>query len=117
MKNLSFSAPTLAGMSCCLITLLAVRRGYASKGRETMLTPRFFLMLLFCILIPQATTQYKIETRYPVPGNGGFDYITLDQATRRLYVSHGTQVDVVDADSGKLVGTIGDTPGVHGVVI
>ena len=43
--------------------------------------------------------------------------MTLDNAARRLYLSHGTQVDVVDADSGKVVGTIPDTPGVHGIAI
>ena len=65
----------------------------------------------------QGSSGYKVETKYPVPGNGGFDYITIDSATRRLYVSHGTQVDVVDADNGKLIGTIADTPGVHGAAI
>jgi len=65
----------------------------------------------------QGTTIYKLETRYPVPGNGGFDYVTIDSAARRLYLSHGTQVDVVDADNGKLIGTIADTPGVHGIAI
>ncbi len=68
------------------------------------------------LLLPGAT-GYKILARYPVPGTGGFDYVTLDGATRRLYVSHGTQVDVLDADSGKIVGAITDTPGVHGVAI
>ncbi|HEY3104791.1 MAG TPA: PQQ-binding-like beta-propeller repeat protein [Pyrinomonadaceae bacterium] len=65
----------------------------------------------------QSGTGYKVETRYPVPGNGGFDYITIDSAARRLYVSHGTEVNVVDADNGKLIGTIPDTPGVHGIAI
>src|ERR1043165_5617317 len=60
---------------------------------------------------------YKVETRYSVPGNGGFDYVTIDSAARRLYLSHGTQVDVIDPDSGKLIGTIADTPGVHGVAL
>jgi YVTN family beta-propeller protein len=41
----------------------------------------------------------------------------IDSAARRIYISHGTQVDVVDADSGKVVGTLDDTPGVHGVAI
>lgn len=65
----------------------------------------------------QGSTHYKVEGRYPIAGDGGFDYITLDASARRLYVSHATQVDVVDADSGKVVGTIPDTPGVHGVAI
>jgi DNA-binding beta-propeller fold protein YncE len=65
----------------------------------------------------QAGTGYKVENRYPVPGNGGFDYLSIDSAARRLYLSHGTQVDVVDPDSGKLLGAIPDTPGVHGIAI
>src|SRR5690348_17606406 len=65
----------------------------------------------------QSGSGYKLQTRYPVPGNGGFDYVTIDSEARRLYLSHGTQVDVIDPDNGKLIGTIGDTPGVHGVAI
>jgi DNA-binding beta-propeller fold protein YncE len=65
----------------------------------------------------QGATTYKVVGRYPIPGVGGFDYLTIDSTARRLYLSHGTQVDVVDADSGKLVGTIPDTPGVHGIAI
>jgi DNA-binding beta-propeller fold protein YncE len=75
------------------------------------------LALSFAMLMVQGGTGYKVQDRYPVPGNGGFDYVTIDSAARRLYLSHGTQVDVVDADSGKLVGTIPDTPGVHGIAI
>lgn len=65
----------------------------------------------------QGGAGYKVETRYPVPGNGGWDYVTIDSDARRLYLSHGTQVDVIDPDNGKLIGTIGDTPGIHGVAI
>src|SRR6266498_3864607 len=68
-------------------------------------------------LLLQGATNYKVMGRYPIPGVGGFDYVTLDGSARRLYVSHGTQVDVLDADDGKVVGTIADTPGVHGVAI
>ena len=75
------------------------------------------IVLSFAMLALQGTPIYKVSARYPVPGNGGFDYLTLDETARRLYLSHGTQVDVVDADSGKLLGTIPDTPGVHGIVI
>jgi len=65
----------------------------------------------------QGGTGYKVETRYPVPGNGGFDYVTIDSAARRLYLSHGTQVDVINPDNGTLIGTIPDTPGVHGIAL
>jgi len=68
-------------------------------------------------LLLQGATNYKVVGRYPVPGVGGFDYVTLDNSARRLYLSHATQVDVLDADSGKVVGSIPDTPGVHGIAI
>jgi DNA-binding beta-propeller fold protein YncE len=64
----------------------------------------------------QGGSGYHLETSYPVPGNGGWDYVNIDSATRRLYLSHGTEVNVIDADSGKLIGTIPDTPGVHGAI-
>jgi DNA-binding beta-propeller fold protein YncE len=73
--------------------------------------------LSFASLLFQGGANYKVLDRYPVPGVGGFDYVMLDGPTRRLYISHATQVEVVDADNGKLVGTITDTPGVHGVAI
>jgi DNA-binding beta-propeller fold protein YncE len=64
-----------------------------------------------------AAAGYKIIARYPVEGTGGWDYATVDEGARRLYLSHGTQVDVLDADTGKAVGVIPDTPGVHGIAI
>lgn len=79
---------------------------------------KIILFVVFsALLLFQGTTNYKIVDRYSIPGGGGFDYVTLDDAARRLYVSHATQVEVLDADSGKVVGTIPDTPGVHGVAI
>ncbi len=75
------------------------------------------LMASIALFLGQGSSGYKVETRYPVPGNGGWDYIYIDSAARRLYLSHGTEVNVVDADNGKLIGTIADTPGVHGAAI
>ncbi len=87
-------------------------------GTRGIMTCRTTSAILFfaAALLPGATS-YRVIARYPVPGDGGFDYITLDSATRRLYVSHGTRVDVVDADSGKVLGAIPDTPGVHGAAL
>lgn len=59
----------------------------------------------------------KLAKKYPVPGDGGFDYIVFDGSSNRLYVSHGTEVNVLDAGSGNVLGKIEDTPGVHGVAI
>lgn len=64
-----------------------------------------------------AATDYKVIAKYPIPGTGGWDYTNIDPAARRLYVSHATQVEVMDLDSGKMIGTITDTPGVHGTAI
>src|SRR6267378_2984651 len=79
---------------------------------KTVLTAFFLGAMLF-----QGTTGYKVVGHYPIGGVGGFDYVAIDSSARRLYVSHGTQVEVLDADSGKVVGTIPDTPGVHGAAI
>src|SRR5438034_2554730 len=72
---------------------------------------------LLSAFLLQGASDYKVLARYPVPGTGGWDYVTLDDSARRLYISHATQVEVLDADTGKVIGTIPDTPGVHGVAI
>jgi DNA-binding beta-propeller fold protein YncE len=82
-----------------------------------MMTTKGFLIAFTLVALLQTPTPYRVVNRYPIPGIGGFDYVTIDSKERRLYVSHGTQVEVLDADSGKLVGTIADTPGVHGAVV
>jgi DNA-binding beta-propeller fold protein YncE len=76
-------------------------------------------MLLLCagLCLAAEAPGFKVTHRYPVPGDGGFDYIVFDGSSNRLYVSHGTEVNVVDADSGKLIGKIDDTQGVHGIAI
>jgi YVTN family beta-propeller protein len=73
--------------------------------------------LFAAALLVQGATDYKIQARYTVPGTGGWDYITIDATARRLYVSHATQVEVLNADNGQMIGTIADTPGVHGIAI
>jgi DNA-binding beta-propeller fold protein YncE len=60
---------------------------------------------------------YRLLKTIPVPGDGSWDYVTVDDAARRVYVSHATQVDVLDADSGEIKGKIPDTQGVHGIAV
>jgi len=60
---------------------------------------------------------YKVLNKIKIGGTGGWDYVTLDNANRRLYVSHATQVEVVDPDAGKVVGQITGLRGVHGIAI
>lgn len=61
--------------------------------------------------------NYHVVKKVPVAGDGGWDYVAVDPDARRVYVSHGTQVEVLDADSGEVKGTIADTKGVHGIAV
>ena len=72
---------------------------------------------LFVAAFACAAGGYHLIATYPLGGDGGWDYLTLDSAARRLYISRATHVIVIDADSGKQVGDIPDTPGVHGVAL
>src|SRR5256885_15478453 len=60
---------------------------------------------------------YRVTKTISVAGDEGWDYVTVDSDARRVYVSHGSHVVVLDADSGKVVGDIPDTQGVHGIAI
>jgi len=60
---------------------------------------------------------YKVIKTVPINGEGGWDYVTVDSDARRVYVSHATQVVVLDADTLAVVGSIPDTQGVHGIAI
>jgi DNA-binding beta-propeller fold protein YncE len=64
-----------------------------------------------------ATYHYHVARRITVGGEGGWDYLTIDAARHRVFLSHATQVEVVDAESGKVVGRIANTPGVHGIAL
>jgi len=76
-----------------------------------------FVMSLSLFGASAQTGGYHIVKKIPVPGQGSWDYLSVDEGARRLYVSHGTQVEVLDVDSGAIVGKIEKTPGVHGIAI
>jgi DNA-binding beta-propeller fold protein YncE len=60
---------------------------------------------------------YHVVDRIPLAGEGGWDYLTVDVAARRLYVSRSTHVAVIDIDRDSVVGDIPNTAGVHGIAI
>jgi DNA-binding beta-propeller fold protein YncE len=64
-----------------------------------------------------AAEGYKVVGKIKIGGEGRWDYVALDNTNRRLYVSHGSSVEVVDPDAGKIVGTISQLHGVHGIAI
>jgi DNA-binding beta-propeller fold protein YncE len=61
--------------------------------------------------------EYHVIRHIPVGGEGGWDYLTVDAATHRLFLSHATEVDVLDETSGGHVGTITGLSGVHGIAL
>lgn len=64
-----------------------------------------------------AAEGYKVINKIKVGGENRWDYVAFDAQNRRLYVSHNTSVEVVDPDAGKVVGTIPQLHGVHGIAI
>ncbi len=74
-------------------------------------------VLLACTLVAAQQSGYALLHRWNIGGEGGWDYLTIDSSARRLYLSRGTHVMVLDADTGKVLGDIADTPGVHGIAI
>jgi len=83
------------------------------------------LLLCFVLLVCSSTfvnaqtgkSEYKITNKITLGGAGGWDYLSVDDAAGRLYVSHSTQVMVVDLKKGALAGSIPNTPGVHGIAV
>lgn len=63
------------------------------------------------------TVQYKVAANWPVSGAGHWDLLEVDSAHHHLFVSRGDRVQVIDTVSGKEVGTIAGTDGVHGIAI
>jgi len=74
------------------------------------------ILLAFIVTSAFAADNYRITKKIPVAGQGGWDYLAVDDAARRLYVSHGTKVEILNLDSGELLGSI-PTVGVHGIAL
>src|SRR5262252_50875 len=74
-------------------------------------------LVFTCNLFAASSGGYSVTKKIPIPGTGSWDYLPVDDAARRLYVSHGTQVEVLDIDSLSVVGNIPKTPGVHGIAV
>jgi DNA-binding beta-propeller fold protein YncE len=77
------------------------------------------LVLAVCSSFSVVTgpSGYREVKSASLPGAGGWDYLVVDSAARRVYISHANQVDVLDADTQESVGTVPDTQGVHGIAL
>jgi YVTN family beta-propeller protein len=74
-------------------------------------------LMLTSAALPASAPGYHIVKTWKLGGEGGWDYLTIDSDARRLYISRAVKVIVIDADSGKPLGEISDTPGVHGIAL
>jgi len=75
------------------------------------------LVLLASLVLAAGSSGYHVAKKTVLGGDGGWDYLTVDAKARRIYISRGTHVMVVDADSAAVVGDIPGTNGVHGIAI
>jgi DNA-binding beta-propeller fold protein YncE len=79
------------------------------------------LVLALALLIScQAEAQdgpYRLVREIAIGGEGGWDYLSVDPAAHRLFVSHGNRIVVIDTQQDKIAGEITDTPGVHGLTL
>jgi len=76
-----------------------------------------FATAVFATAALAAPPTYKVVNKIKIGGASNWDYTFVDSANHRLYVSHGTQTEVIDTTTDKVVGTIPDTNGVHGIAI
>jgi len=87
-------------------------RSYLSRALLAL-----FVLVLASALLNAGLSGYHVTKKIVLGGGGGWDYLTVDSKARRVYISRGTHVMVVDADSGAVVGDIPNTNGVHGIAI
>jgi len=74
-------------------------------------------VILAFVCCTAKASGYQVSRKIPLPGEGGWDYLTVDEGARRLYVSHATQVVVLDIDTLEIVGSISGLSGVHGIAL
>src|SRR5262245_51331102 len=82
------------------------------KMKKIILQAVFISGLLSCV---SAQPPFKILKTFHIASTGGWDYLAVGPGNNRLYVSHGTQVNILDKTSGDSIGVIENTTGVHGI--
>src|SRR6202051_4959416 len=67
--------------------------------------------------VPPGTSGYHLLKTIVVGGTEGWDYVTMDSASRRLYIGRDNHIDVVDVDAGTVVGKVDGLSHTHGMVL
>ncbi len=76
-----------------------------------------FALTLTATLPVSSQKAFKIQDKWQLGGEGGWDYLLADGAAHRLYITHGPRVEVVDMQTGKAIGAITRLKGTHGVAL
>jgi DNA-binding beta-propeller fold protein YncE len=86
---------------------------------NTKFSNLFITSILFSLLASGLSrgAEYKLLNEIPIGGDGGWDYLSIDPAAHRLYVSHGNSIVVIDTEKNAVAGEITETPGVHGIAL
>ena len=74
-------------------------------------------LVAFLLAGSAAAADYRVVRESKIAGAGGWDYLTFDASSGRLFIARGDRVQVVDPVDGRLLGEVADTPGVHGVAL
>src|SRR5450755_1863740 len=87
--------------------------------KKSFLKITFFVpFILLCLVCKsQSSDIYSFEKSISVPGDGGYDYLSIDEVNRHLFVSHGTSVNIIDLNTSQVIGSIDNMKGVHGIAI
>jgi YVTN family beta-propeller protein len=117
------------GLCCCFIGEYSniSTDFYSILLKTTHMKYTINLLRISCILIllaasafnalAQGKTGFHIIKDLPVKSSGGWDYITVDGANKRIYTSHGNQVNILSTTTGDSLGYVPGTPGVHGIAL
>jgi YVTN family beta-propeller protein len=97
------------------MTSRSVSRTFNNFGKLMLVAS--FAGVLLAPSIAVAQKPYSVQHRWTVGGEGGWDYLTADPGAHRLYLTHGTRVEVLDTNSGKSIGSIQGLKGIHGVAL
>lgn len=94
---------------------MTMKRTGSFRGRA--MVAAFMLALGSMVLPAVAQKHYAVETKWAIGGEGGWDYLTMDEGAHRLYVTHGPKVEVLDTATGKVVGQLTGYKSTHGVAL
>ena len=97
--------------------MITVPASYQAAINVRFVAARLIALAALAVCTHATAADYVVKEKFSIAGEGGWDYLTYDSASKRLFISRGTRVQVVDPATGMLLAEIADTPGVHGIAL